>query len=237
MLDELELDSEDKVKAFTHPYRMKLLHVLKELHKPATATEVARALGDGPGKVHYHMRILESAGIVVLSHTETVNGIIARYYQPAAARFRVQAASLGSASDQSLRDEVARLITQRFKDGLKVFLERTTGPTVQATKDPGSFLYDLSLYCNDEQWLELRRTIDQLAARYREPAVGSCLRHLFAAGATEYSAADAAIARAAIEVASDGRPVGPLPAPDVRWTFGISFQDGVSRFRTSLPPL
>jgi DNA-binding transcriptional ArsR family regulator len=127
MLEELELDTEAKVKAFTHPYRMKLLHALKELQRPATPTDVARALGEGPGKVHYHMRILADAGIVALARTELVNGIVARYYEPAARRFNVKSDAFGSGADLTLRDGVAKLITLRFRDGLKAFLERTTG--------------------------------------------------------------------------------------------------------------
>ena len=90
MLDELELDTEERIRAFTHPYRMKLLHALKEIGEPATATDLARKLGDGPGKAHYHMRILEGVGIVVLAKTESVNGIVARYYEAAAHSFIVQ---------------------------------------------------------------------------------------------------------------------------------------------------
>jgi len=109
MREYLELDTEERIKAFTHPYRMKLLHALREAGRPSTATEVARSLGDGPGKAHYHMRILESAGIVEVARTELVNGIVARYYEPSAKHFSVR----GDEGDEGLRDELARRDSER----------------------------------------------------------------------------------------------------------------------------
>jgi|GEM_PF-1093035 len=240
MLEELQLDTEERLKAFTHPYRMKLIHVLREMSRPATATEVARSLGDGPGKVHYHMRLLEQAGIVVLVRTETVNGIIARYYEPAAARYRVQGASLGSEGDTHLRDEVARMITQRFKDGLKIFLERTTGQHTPSgvNSHPGGFLYDMPLHCTDEEWLELRTTLEQLSARFHDPRPGSSPRHLFIAGATDYSkTATADSSSATAGAGSVTESAEKLLTPETRWTFGFSVMDTSSRLRSTLPPL
>ena len=45
MVDVLILDSEERIKAFTHPYRMRLVHVFRETRRPMTATEVAREIG------------------------------------------------------------------------------------------------------------------------------------------------------------------------------------------------
>ena len=96
MIDVFILDTEQRIKAFTHPYRMRLIHVFRETRRPMTATEVARIIGDGPGRVHYHMRILEAAGIVAVVRTEMVNGIIARYYEPTARHYSVADAARGA---------------------------------------------------------------------------------------------------------------------------------------------
>lgn len=237
MIEELELDTEEKLKAFTHPYRMKLIHVLRELTRPATATEVARVLGDGPGKVHYHMRLLEQAGIVSLVRTETVNGIVARFYEPAARHYRVKGASLGSDGDASLRDEVARLITLRFRDGLKAFLERTTSTSLRpvASEEAGSFLYDLTLHCSDVDWQNLRSILDEFANRHREPNEETLTRHIFVAGATDYRPEAAGLA--ASDSGTRAVPGAENALADARWTFGVSLIENPARFRPSLPPL
>lgn len=183
MLDEMELDSEARIRAFTHPYRMRILHALKEIGEPVTATDVARKLGDGPGKVHYHMRILEKVGIVVLARTESVNGIVARYYEPNARAFIVVGGALGDGPDFPLTDDVARMISQRFKEGLKAFLERTTGTgDPAALDDQDHFLFDLPIHCDDTTWCGIRKQLEALASKYAKPGPGTIHRHLFVAG-------------------------------------------------------
>jgi DNA-binding transcriptional ArsR family regulator len=194
MLDELELDTEERIRAFTHPYRMKLLHALKEIGEPATATDLARKLGDGPGKAHYHMRILEGVGIVVLARTESVNGIVARYYEPAAHAFIVQGGALGDGPGAPLRDEVARMISRRFREGLKAFLERTTGTRDSASAampsamDEDHFLYDYPIHCDDATWEHIRSQLEAFGKLYGKPAAGTTLRHLFVAGTSDLPA-------------------------------------------------
>ena len=192
MLDELELDTEERIRAFTHPYRMKLLHALKEIGEAATATDLARKLGDGPGKAHYHMRILEGVGIVVLARTESVNGIVARYYEPAAHAFIVKGGALGDGPGAPLRDEVARMISRRFREGLKAFLERTTGTKdgvspamASAMDDQDHFLYDYPIHCDDATWEHIRDQVEAFGKLYGKPAAGTTLRHLFVAGASD----------------------------------------------------
>lgn len=200
MIDLLLLDSEQRIKAFTHPYRMKLIHVFRETRRPMTATEVARMLGEGPGKVHYHMRVLEAAGLVTVVRTETVNGIVARYYEPTARHYSVSDAARGAVGEP-IRDEVARMISRRFHDGLRSFLDRTVGASDPAgnnlgtpdvstrgdasTRGDDAFLFEHVVHCDDAQWLFFRESIEELAARYAEPAEGTRARRFFVAGATD----------------------------------------------------
>lgn len=194
MIDVFILDTEQRIKAFTHPYRMRLVHVFRETRRPMTATEVARIIGDGPGRVHYHMRILEAAGIVAVVRTETVNGIVARYYEPTARHYSVADAARGTVGGEPVRDEVARMISRRFRDGLRAFLDRTIGDSEGSADSGGptgsdrgdaAFLFEHVIHCTDAEWLDFREAIEQLAARHAEPQPGSRARRVFVAGATD----------------------------------------------------
>lgn len=189
MIDLLLLDTEERIKAFTHPYRMKLIHVFRETRRSMTATEVARMLGEGPGKVHYHMRVLEAAGLVAVVRTETVNGIVARYYEPTARHYSVSDAARGAVGEP-IRDEVARMISRRFRDGLRSFLDRTVGASDPvgndaSTRGDDAFLFDHVVHCDDDQWRLFRESVEELAARYAEPVAGTRPRRFFVAGATD----------------------------------------------------
>lgn len=235
MLEELELDTEERIKAFTHPYRMRLLNALRQHGRPATATELARALGDGPGKAHYHMRLLEAAGIVAVARTEVVNGIIARYYEPSARHFVVQPGLGPGYEDGALRDELSRMIARRFKEGLKAFLERTmmeAGDEAEGTDGAAgsarrAFLYDQLVHCDDEAWQELRAYLDEFAARHAAAGAGKRARRLFIAGASDLPAASDR------RDAPDGGSV-PVPA---YWTLGMGIPGSSGRWQPPEPPL
>ncbi|PKL10024.1 MAG: hypothetical protein CVV51_00835 [Spirochaetae bacterium HGW-Spirochaetae-7] len=191
MLDIMFLDTEERIKAFTHPYRMKLLHVYRETKRPMTATEVARVLGDGPGRVHYHMKVLEAAGIVVVARTETVNGIVARYYEPVARLYSVADAARGAVGGEPMREEVSRMISRRFRDGLRAFLERTIGAadagdaSDDARSGNDAFLFEHVLHCSDEDWVVFRDAVEDIAGRFASAVPGTRPRRIFVAGATD----------------------------------------------------
>ena len=94
MKEKIFLETDLQIKAFTHPYRLKVLQALRDSAGPATATDIARTLGDGPGRVHYHVKILEQAGLIQLVDTLMINGILARRYEPAAKQYVVKPESI-----------------------------------------------------------------------------------------------------------------------------------------------
>ncbi|HPE90316.1 MAG TPA: helix-turn-helix domain-containing protein [Spirochaetia bacterium] len=216
MVDVMLLDSEERIKAFTHPYRMKLVHVLRETRRPMTATEVARFIGDGPGRVHYHMRVLEAVGIVTVARTETVNGIVARYYEPTARHYSVGDAVRGTIGGEAVRDEVTRMIGRRFRDGLRSFLDSAAAADSDADAAPAAFLFERSVHCDDGQWLEFRDAVEALAERYAEPGAGSRRRRVFVAGTTDRRDGDPGPRpegkRAASTIVAPDWP--PHPGPD-----------------------
>ncbi|WGT47389.1 helix-turn-helix domain-containing protein [Tessaracoccus lacteus] len=53
----------DTLKAFSHPLRMRMYDYLKD-HGSATASMLARALGESSGQTSYHLRQLERHGLV-----------------------------------------------------------------------------------------------------------------------------------------------------------------------------
>ena len=52
------------VRGLAHPLRIKMLGLLRE-HGPATATGLARRLGESSGATSYHLRQLEQYGFIV----------------------------------------------------------------------------------------------------------------------------------------------------------------------------
>lgn len=76
----LELRDPAQFKALGHPLRHKLLLVLRR--QPATLAQLAAAVGSTKGTVGYHVRVLESAGLLRVGGTRQVRGGTEQYYEP-----------------------------------------------------------------------------------------------------------------------------------------------------------
>jgi DNA-binding transcriptional ArsR family regulator len=63
----LELDRPEQLKALGHPLRLKVLQALGQSDKPLTNRELAARLAVDPGHLHFHVRMLQRAGLIELA--------------------------------------------------------------------------------------------------------------------------------------------------------------------------
>lgn len=119
MQDTLTLSTVEQIQALGHPVRQ---HVLRLLTRdPLTNKQMATRIGIPPGKLHFHVRELERAGLIEIVEERPKGGVIEKYYRAVAANFTggllVGEASagniemFGSALDAA-RQEYARAVEQ-----------------------------------------------------------------------------------------------------------------------------
>ncbi|MDT8718555.1 helix-turn-helix transcriptional regulator [Clostridium sp. 19966] len=89
MEDVKYLKTLEEIKVFSDSYRYKILDCFYSLNEPATAKRVADEMGEAPAKIHYHVKKMEKVGILNLVYTKVINGITAKYYEPAAHKFNL----------------------------------------------------------------------------------------------------------------------------------------------------
>jgi DNA-binding transcriptional ArsR family regulator len=70
ILDVLEVDKPEQLKALGHPLRLKVLQVLGEASTPLTNRELANRLSVDPGHLHFHVRMLHRAGLIELAESD-----------------------------------------------------------------------------------------------------------------------------------------------------------------------
>lgn len=81
----MTLTTVEQLQAMAHPIR---LHVLRLLAgEPRTNKQLAARIGISPGRLHFHVRELERAGLIVLVEERPRGGVIEKYYQAAAENF------------------------------------------------------------------------------------------------------------------------------------------------------
>jgi DNA-binding transcriptional ArsR family regulator len=83
--DVLEIEHPEQLKALGHPLRLKVLQVLGESDRALTNRELAARLSVDPGHLHFHVRMLQRAGLIELAEVEGRE----KPYRPVAKHFKV----------------------------------------------------------------------------------------------------------------------------------------------------
>src|ERR1700760_2677567 len=92
MREVLYVNRLEQAEALLKPRRVEVLRLLAE---PRTCTQIGRALGDSPQKVYYHVKQLQTAGLVTLVDERRVRGITEGIYQAVAHSYWVSPELVG----------------------------------------------------------------------------------------------------------------------------------------------
>jgi leucyl aminopeptidase (aminopeptidase T) len=79
------VDRDAQIKALSNPERVRILALLIE--RPGTAKQVSDWIGATRGRVHYHIKELEKAGLVEMSRRVEHGGVVEKYYRAVARNF------------------------------------------------------------------------------------------------------------------------------------------------------
>ena len=71
--DEMVIDNLETLKVLADQLRKR---IMEQFDEPSTVKEVARKLGTSPSKLYYHVNLLEEHGLLKVTDTRIVSGII-----------------------------------------------------------------------------------------------------------------------------------------------------------------
>ena len=114
--DELVIDNLETLKVIADQQRKR---IMEHFDRPSTVKEVARKLGTSPSKLYYHVNLLEEHGLLKVTDTRIVSGIIEKQYQATARVFRVKAGLLSptpEAGDVGLTTMLGNVLDQTKAD-------------------------------------------------------------------------------------------------------------------------
>jgi DNA-binding transcriptional ArsR family regulator len=131
------LNTLEEIKAFSDPYRIQILNSFYKFGEPVTVKQIADCMGEVPAKVHYHVKKMESAGILRLTHTREINGIIAKYYEPTAKQFIIDRPDLDPENLGKVWNEAQNAIIASYNTSQKIFLDNMEEKVI--------FIYAVSL--------------------------------------------------------------------------------------------
>lgn len=114
MKEVVKLISIDQIKAYSDPYRLKIISFFKNTREAATVKEVADYLEDVPAKVHYHIKKLERAGILELIRTKEIKGIIAKYYYLTAESFIIESEEINQHTKKVYNSQILNIVNEYY---------------------------------------------------------------------------------------------------------------------------
>jgi DNA-binding transcriptional ArsR family regulator len=129
-----------QLRALAHPLRLQLLEVLHS-EGPATASQLARKLGESSGATSYHLRALHRAGMVEEAEQRNARE---RWWQRSPERLLIPNSVPEDASDteraelQAAHSQIESIFVERDENALRRWME---------------VRYDLPLEWQDSQWI------------------------------------------------------------------------------------
>ncbi len=179
MKDKVKLTTLEQIKAYSDPYRLRILTLLRNRGDAATVKEIADELGEVPAKVHYHIKKLEKAGIVELIRTKEVKGIIAKYYYLTADRFEIVGENIGEQAKQIYKSEVLNLVSDYYQNSRTDVIDSLSSRIGEHSDEFNISLTSRTLYLTKEEFDELNTITRELFAKYENKREGTISCHGF----------------------------------------------------------
>ena len=114
----------ETLKVVADPLRLQVIEELRDA--PSTVKEIAAVLGVSATRLYYHVNLLEQHGLLRVTETRLVSGILEKHYQTTADRISVDRALLGP--DRPLQDEGVEVL-------LAVILDEARGEIRRSIRD------------------------------------------------------------------------------------------------------
>lgn len=146
------LSTIEEVKAISDPFKYRILMQYKKLEKPATVKQIADGLNEVPAKVHYHVKKMESLGILRLVYTEEIRGIVAKFYEPTAKNYEIKySKELSDVNKKVMLAESGRLIGELYDTSKNTFLEQMDKQLLKNEKSKGTVMLNEILLTHNEE--------------------------------------------------------------------------------------
>ena len=157
-----------EIRVINDPYRQEIMTAISFIGEPATAKNIADFMGEPPSKVNYHVGILYKYGFIDLSHTDTINGIVAKFYKRSNSIFKIKIEGKNSQTKEiaALRDMVASTF-DLARDRYIASVAKLSKSDNENDKDNG-MLYSRKVYLSDEQVAELSEFIDRISENKKD---------------------------------------------------------------------
>lgn len=163
----LKLSKTEDIEVFIDPFRTKIMRIMKNADRPMTVKEIADSMDVSPAKVYYHVKKLESIGVLFIKYTKEINGIIAKYYDFTADTISLEVPQTEDAKT-AVHSRMTKLYGSYFDEAKQKFYDSIT-PKPQDDKNEQNIFINVknSLRIAPGKAKDFWRDVKTLTDRYR----------------------------------------------------------------------
>ncbi len=158
------ISTEEELKIFSDPYRLKIINVFQANSKPLTVKGCADIMGEVPAKVYYHVKKLLKIHILELDHIEIINGINAKYYKLIKRKFTVKLENTDQQNMYRQLNHVQNLLVKvldDFKEDIIKSTQNAVDNHAEKDSDVG-MLTGTHVYLTEEEYKKLHEAIIEI---------------------------------------------------------------------------
>ncbi|MEY2397504.1 MAG: hypothetical protein QOJ00_678 [Actinomycetota bacterium] len=149
------IDDLATLRLLSDPLRLRLIEELGG--RPTTVKVLARAMGIKPNRLYYHVNLLEEHGLIRVTETRIVSGIVERTYGLVARHFAVSDdLALPADVKREVTDTLFRVVSAELGEALDA--EAQGGPTAVAGR--------MQLWLSDEERAGFEKQLGELLNTY-----------------------------------------------------------------------
>lgn len=133
----------ETLKVITDPLRFQILEILGE--EPQTVKSVADKLGMTSNRLYYHFNLLESAGLIQVVRTQTINNIIEKFYWTTAKEIMVDQ-DIVNANPEAVVEDINRVIIAALDTTKEDIIRSLHALDFTEKKDDGKKSNEISVF-------------------------------------------------------------------------------------------
>ena len=170
-MEKVRLTTKKELEIYMNPVRQQLLRQLEIAKAPMTPKMLADKLDISASGVQHHIRKLISLGVILLDHTEQINGITASFYKPAEVTVQIVLDMDDNAAPQRevlIQQRISK-VYEGFLSAKKSRLSQCVSPDPEFLRQWGDIMTGV-VHLTDQESGELMSIITEYIENHSKPA-------------------------------------------------------------------
>lgn len=163
---EINITNRKELDIYMNVQRQRLLKIMEVCGIPMTPKQLSLKLDISPSSVTYHLKKLQSLGLVELDHTEMIHGIEAKFYKKLPVIVNLKGDLKDDLSEEKM--VLAEYEMNYIWTGFKKYISKISTDTTEEFRTKGDFING-TFYLTDEEAKQLKDLIQKFHESHITP--------------------------------------------------------------------